>query len=110
MPNNSAKRPYLKITPELRKEYERSIRAFDQNPKADPDARPLPLERWANAMTRPEFEAMLAAKHRTTKKQTTVRLDADVLDWLKSKGGGHISRVNEILRSVMLAERKRSTR
>ncbi len=110
MPNNSAKRPYLKITPELREAYERSIRAFNRNPKADPDARPLPLERWANAMTLPEFEAMLAAKHRTTKKQTTVRLDADVLDWLKSKGAGHISRVNEILRTVMLAERKRSTR
>ncbi len=41
------------------------------------------------------------------KKQTTVRLDDDVLDWLKSKGAGHISRVNSILRAVMLAEQKR---
>jgi uncharacterized protein (DUF4415 family) len=60
-------------------------------------------------MTRPEFEEFLATKHRA-KKLTTVRLDADVLDWLKSKGAGHISRVNEILRSVMLSDLKRSTR
>jgi uncharacterized protein (DUF4415 family) len=57
-------------------------------------------------MTRAEFEDFLAAKH-SPKKLTTVRLDADVLDWLKSKGEGHISRVNSILRAVMLAEQKR---
>jgi uncharacterized protein (DUF4415 family) len=43
---------------------------------------------------------------RPIKKQTTVRLDLDVLEWLKSKGEGHISRVNEILRNAMLAELK----
>ena len=57
-------------------------------------------------MTRPEFEEFLATKHRA-KKLTTVWLDVDVLDWLKSKGEGHISRVNSILRSAMLADRKR---
>jgi uncharacterized protein (DUF4415 family) len=33
------------------------------------------------------------------KKQLTIRLDADVLDWLKSQGKGYHSRINAILRS-----------
>jgi len=41
------------------------------------------------------------------KKQTTARIDADVVAWLKSKGAGHISRVNEIPRKAMLADLKR---
>ena len=101
-----AKKTKFKITPEIRKAYAKSIRAFEANPNADPDARPLPPEKWVKAMTRPEFEEILATKHRA-KKLTTVRLDVDVLDWLKSKGEGHISRVNSILRSAMLADQKR---
>jgi uncharacterized protein (DUF4415 family) len=31
-----------------------------------------------------------------------VRGDADVLEWLKSQGGGYQSRLNDILRSAML--------
>jgi uncharacterized protein (DUF4415 family) len=37
-------------------------------------------------------------------KQTTVRIDADVPAWLKSKGAGHIGRVNKILRKATLAD------
>jgi uncharacterized protein (DUF4415 family) len=35
------------------------------------------------------------------KKQLTIRLDADVLDWLKSHGKGYQTRINRILRVVM---------
>ncbi|MDQ2775315.1 MAG: BrnA antitoxin family protein [Acidobacteriota bacterium] len=35
-----------------------------------------------------------------------MRIDADVLTWLKSKGEGHLSRVNQILRAAMLADRR----
>jgi len=42
---------------------------------------------------------------RPIKKQTTVRIDADILDWLRSKGEGHLTRINDILRERMLAER-----
>jgi uncharacterized protein (DUF4415 family) len=31
-----------------------------------------------------------------------VRVDANVLEWLKSQGGGYQSRLNDILRSAML--------
>ena len=102
----AAKKTRFKITPEIRKAYKRSIEEFDKNPNADPDARPLPPEKWVHAMTRKEFEEQITAR-KLAKKLTTVRLDADVLDWLKSKGEGHISRVNVILRAAMLADRKR---
>lgn len=39
------------------------------------------------------------------KKQLTVRLDADVLDWLKSQGKGYHGRINAILRSYYEAHR-----
>jgi uncharacterized protein (DUF4415 family) len=37
----------------------------------------------------------------TPKKQTTVRIDADIMDWLKSQGKGYQTRINAILRSAM---------
>jgi uncharacterized protein (DUF4415 family) len=36
-----------------------------------------------------------------TKKQLTIRLDADVLAWLKGHGKGYQTRINRILRVVM---------
>jgi len=35
------------------------------------------------------------------KKQLTIRLDADVLAWLKADGRGYQTRINRILRVVM---------
>jgi len=35
------------------------------------------------------------------KKQLSIRLDADVLDWLKSQGRGYQTRINRILRAAM---------
>jgi uncharacterized protein (DUF4415 family) len=35
-----------------------------------------------------------------------VRIDNDVLAWLRSKGEGHLSRINAILRERMEAERR----
>ncbi len=38
---------------------------------------------------------------RPMKKSTTVRLDADVLDWLKARGKGYQTRLNALLREAM---------
>jgi uncharacterized protein (DUF4415 family) len=35
------------------------------------------------------------------KQQLTIRLDADVLTWLKANGRGYQTRINRILRSAM---------
>ncbi|MDI7775521.1 BrnA antitoxin family protein [Asticcacaulis sp. EMRT-3] len=44
--------------------------------------------------------------YRPIKQQITARLDADVLDWLRSQGKGYQSRINTILRREMLAALK----
>ncbi len=40
--------------------------------------------------------------YRPVKQQLTVRIDADVVEWLKSQGKGYQSRLNDILRAAML--------
>ncbi len=40
--------------------------------------------------------------YRPLKQQLTVRIDADVVEWLKGQGKGYQSRLNMILRSAML--------
>lgn len=42
------------------------------------------------------------------KKQLTIRLDADVLDWLKGHGRGYQTRINRILRVVMESQPPRA--
>jgi uncharacterized protein (DUF4415 family) len=44
------------------------------------------------------------------KKQLTIRLDADVLDWLKAHGRGYQTRINRILRVVMESQSPRRAR
>lgn len=45
-----------------------------------------------------------------SKKQITVRLDEDVLLWLKSKGRGYQTRMNAMLRAMMESDQARSPR
>jgi uncharacterized protein (DUF4415 family) len=42
------------------------------------------------------------------KKQSTIRLDEDALDWLKRHGKGYQTRINRILRVVMESQPPRS--
>ena len=42
------------------------------------------------------------------KKQLTIRLDADVLDWLKGHGRGYQTRINRILRVAMESQLPRA--
>src|SRR5207253_6843112 len=43
---------------------------------------------------------------RPRKIAVSVRLDAQVLDWLRSKGEGHLTRINDILTNLMEAEQR----
>ena len=36
----------------------------------------------------------------------SVRLDPDLLEWLRAKGGGHLTRINDILANLMEVERR----
>jgi uncharacterized protein (DUF4415 family) len=42
--------------------------------------------------------------YRPVKQSTTVRIDADVLHWLKAKGRGYQTRINAILREAMVRD------
>lgn len=92
----------IKITPEMRKAYEERDRRLDN----DPDAPTLPPEYWQNAT--------VGKFYRPLKTPVSLRIDNDVLAWLKSQGEGHLTRINEILRERMDAdywnERKREAR
>lgn len=52
---------------------------------------------WNNAVRHGQF-------YRPVKQQTSVRLDADVLAWLKGQGKGYQTRINKILREAMLED------
>ena len=45
--------------------------------------------------------AVVGKYYRPIKKSLTIRLDADVLAWLKSEGRGYQTRINSLLRAVM---------
>jgi len=51
-------------------------------------------------------DAVRGRFYRPIKRQVTVRIDQDVLEWLKSFGKGYQSRINAILRREMLASSK----
>jgi uncharacterized protein (DUF4415 family) len=46
--------------------------------------------------------AEIGKYHRPPKKPVTMRLDADVLEWLKSYGEGYQTKVNMLLRHAMV--------
>lgn len=43
--------------------------------------------------------------YRPVKKSTTVRIDSDIIGWLKSYGKGYQTRINAILREAMIRGR-----
>jgi len=89
---NSAKR--IKVSRETKEAYGKR----DRRPDRDPDAPQLPPEYWNNAV--------IGKYYRPLKTQISFRIDNEVLDWLKSKGEGHLSRINRILRECMDRERQ----
>jgi len=60
------------------------------------DIPPLTEKFWRNAVRNPFY--------RPVKKQVTLRIDADVLAWLRRQGKGYQSRLNSLLRSAMVEQ------
>ncbi len=54
-------------------------------------------------------KAVRGGLYRPLKRQLTVRVDADILQWLKSQGKGYHGRLNQILRSAMLNDLRNRT-
>jgi uncharacterized protein (DUF4415 family) len=53
--------------------------------------------------------AVVGKFYRPIKKPLTIRLDADVLAWLKAGGRGYQTRINKLLRSAMDGRGRRKT-
>ncbi len=82
-----------KIPESVRKE----LAALAAKPESEIDLSDLP------ATTEQDWRGAARGKfYRPIKQQLTVRIDADVLEWLKSDGKGYQSRLNDILRAAML--------
>ena len=52
-------------------------------------------------------DALIGKFYRPIKASVTIRIDADVLAWLRSSGEGYQTRINEYLRRLMRRNRKR---
>jgi len=51
--------------------------------------------------------AVVGKFYRPIKKSLTIRLDADVLAWLKAQGRGYQTRINKLLRAAMEGQSRR---
>ena len=58
------------------------------------DIPPLSERFWQNAVRNPFY--------RPVKQQVTLRIDADILAWLRQHGKGYQSRLNSLLRAAMI--------
>jgi uncharacterized protein (DUF4415 family) len=64
------------------------------------DIPPITESLWKNAVRNPFY--------RPVKQQLTVRLDADVVAWLRRQKRGYQTRLNQVLRKAMLDDIKKS--
>ena len=85
----STKNNSIKISERTRRLYDERDRSLD-----NAEVPQLPPAIWA--------KAEVGKYYRPRKMQISVRIDADILAWLKKSGPGHLSRINEILRQHML--------
>lgn len=78
----------------LNEQQKREIAAIAGKGDADIDFSDIPLKlNWSNAE--------IGKFYRPPKKSVTMRLDADVIDWLKGFGKGYQTRANLLLRHAM---------
>lgn len=84
-----------KVPKSVRKE----LAALAAKPEREIDLSDLP------ATTKRDWQGAVRGKfYRPIKQQLTIRIDADVVEWLKSQGKGYQSRLNDILRAAMLGK------
>ncbi len=83
----------------LSAKQERELKKLADRPDSEIDFSDIPelTEKfWRNAVRNPFY--------RPVKKQLTLRLDADVIAWLRRRGKGYQTRANALLRAAMLED------
>ena len=68
----------------------------------------LPEEEYEDIprLTEEQLARMVRLRDVRRKVPVSVRLDPQVLEWLRGKGEGHLTRINDILINLMEAERR----
>lgn len=87
----------LNHLPPLTEEQRAELKALAEMPDSTidySDIPPLDEAFWKNAVQNPFYKP--------TKTSTTVRVDSDVLAWLKGQGKGYQTKMNAILREAMI--------
>lgn len=75
------------------------LKALEQMPESEINLDDIPeVKDWSGA-ERGKF-------YRPVKERVTVRIDTDILHWLKSGGKGYQTKMNEILRKVMIHQQQ----
>jgi uncharacterized protein (DUF4415 family) len=87
-----------RIPRKLSKKLERELRVLEAMDEDTIDYSDIPQRTdWSGAV--------VGRFYRPMKTPLTVRIDADVLAWLRSQGPGYQTRMNRILRDAMLVEK-----
>jgi len=89
--------------PPLSPARKRKLALLAEQPDSDIDFSDIPPVKesfWRNAVRNPFY--------RPVKRQLTVRLDADVVAWLRRQGRGYQTRLNNVLRKAMLDDLRKS--
>ena len=85
----------------LTKKQRKEIAALTNMPDREIDYSDIP------ATTEADWKGAIVGRfYRPLKHSTTVRIDADVLAWLKAQGKGYQTRINAALRAYMESQRK----
>jgi uncharacterized protein (DUF4415 family) len=82
-----------KLTPKRKRELAKLASRSDSEIDYS-DIPPLAEKFWQNAVRNPFY--------RPVKRQVTLRIDADILAWLRQHGKGYQSRLNSLLRAAMI--------
>lgn len=83
--------------PSLTEERKAELKAMAEKPDSEidySDIPPLDEAFWARAVPNPFFKPV--------KTHISMRIDSDILAWLKSQGSGYQTRANTLLREAML--------
>ncbi len=87
--------PDQRLTARQKREIQK-LAAMCEDEVDTSDIPEVPSGAWKNAVR--------GKWYRPVKKAVSIRLDADVLAWLKAKGSGYQTKVNSLLRERMLKE------
>ncbi len=85
--------------PPLTEEHKAELKALANMPDSGIDYSeipPLTEKFWENAVPNPFYKPI--------KTHASVRIDSDVMAWLKSQGKGYQTRLNAILREAMVRD------